>query len=429
MSMKNFLWLIIIASITFSCETAKLMYDDVYEAAEFKSVSDDGYADLIKDSEKNHKVVVDKEERTTFGGYYLSDQTGGTSFTDHDRNCNLPTRCYHSNFNFLQPAWVYSNRYDPFWNNGCSCGYTCGSLSYHNISFGNMYSLYGYYDYWGAWHSYYPWGYDPYGYYAFYYGWNGNYYNNNYYTGNGWFGNWNNSNTGSNNTTYSGGNHFYGHRNSSSSASSNTTAYEHTVKGVAFKPTNTTFVSANQSGQEIAESNNSNVVHLFPNNEFSSEPAVVPAGNTAVTAKPLVSGGTSTTYTNEAVVEKHVPASNQFEVKYPVGTAARTGGGQSTTQSNTPAPSNQSETRTGGYTYTPPTNTTSSNTNSNSTSRSSGTTTTNTGGYYYNTNTNSGSNNTTSSHRSTTSTTSGSSSSSSSSSGGSRTTTTSTSRR
>ncbi|MBK9593018.1 MAG: hypothetical protein IPO32_16470 [Crocinitomicaceae bacterium] len=240
--MKKYFYLLGILSLTVSCGTATYMYDDVYDVAEGKSLTEDGYTDLIKDNEKDHKVVVDKKDRVTFGGYYPSNNTstGGTSFSSSN-NCNCSCGHYSSAnmWRYVQPGWTYGNP-NSLWFNSCSCNHWNNNLAYHYNSFGNMYNLYGYYDYWGGWNSYYPIGMDPYGYYASVYGWYPyQWYNNN---NNGIF-NGNNIvyvNPSGGTNTNDGGNHFYGHRNPSSTSSSNTTVYAHTVKEDYDKPVSST---------------------------------------------------------------------------------------------------------------------------------------------------------------------------------------------
>jgi hypothetical protein len=450
--MKKYFYLLGILSLTVSCGTATYMYDDVYDVAEGKSLTEEGYTDLIKDNEKDHKVVVDKKDRVTFGGYYPSNNTstGGTSFSSNN-NCNCSCGHYSSanKWRYVQPGWTYGNP-NSLWFNSCSCNHWNNNLAYHYTSFGNMYNLYGYYDYWGGWNSYYPIGMDPYGYYASVYGWYPyQWYNNN---NNGIFSGNNivNGNPSGGTNTNDGGNHFYGHRNPSSTSSSNTTVYAHTVKEDYEKPVSSTSLQSTtntitnpfQTNGSSGITNKPLIQHeetVISSNPFGtsviSEPTTVnqsikpvsnnteTATNTSTSVATQTGNTMGTTTTEISSKPNHVAASNQFEVKYPTVTVSRTGSGQTTgTQQVDPVNQNTGPTK---Y-YTPPvvTNTTSTTT-TNSSSRSTNTTynstTTNTNSS--NSNTYSGSNSTTS-HRSSTSTTN-SGSGSTTNSGGSRTTTTS----
>ena len=337
--MKKYFYLLGILGLTASCGTATYMYDDVYDVAEGKSLTEEGYTDLIKDNEKDHKVVVDKKDKVTFGGYYPSNNqlSGGTSFSNTNNNCNCSCGHYpHSNqWRYVQPGWTYGNP-NSLWFNSCSCNHWNNNLAYHYINFGNSYNLYGYYDYWGGWHNYYPLGMDPYGYYAAIYGW--------------YPYQWNNGNNGIFNGVYNSydntadnGNHFYGHRNSSSTNSSNTTVYAHTVKQVISTPVSTTNQTVtnveNGSGLTIGSTGISNKPAFATEGStmtsqpfgtgLVSDPNVVSQSqkpistNTgavsghaiATTSKDTYAGGiTSTTATSSG--SSHVAASNQFEVKY-----------------------------------------------------------------------------------------------------------------
>lgn len=441
--MKKYFYLLGIVSLTASCGTATYMYDDVYDAAEGKSLTEEGYTDLIKDNEKNHKVVVDKEDKVTFGGYYPStNQSGGTSFSNRTNNDNCNCDCWHNSnqWRYHQPGWIY-NHPNSVWFNNCSCNHWNNALAYHYLSFGNSYNLYGYYDYWGGWHAYYPLGMDPYGYYAYQYGWYPyQWYNNN---NNGIFNGNNVVNTPSNTNT--NGNYFYGHRNPSSTGSSNTTVYAHTVKDVIVDQTSvgaendvqaifTPFTATTGSKQAGANTLNTAATVSFGSgvqadvatNENSFKPVSINTNPVSNTTKPFVSSnqestGTVTVNTGNAT---HVVASNPFEVKYPVGTASRTVPGQSNNTGYTTDPSSSNS---GNTTYYPAPVTTGGTTTTNSSTTTTTTTTsrrTSTETYNYNSNTNSGSN-TTNSHRSTPTTTSGGSGSSTNSGGGSRSTTTS----
>jgi hypothetical protein len=444
--MKKYFYLLGILSLTTSCGTVAYMYDDVYDVAEGKSLTEEGYTDLIKDNEKDHKVVVDKKEPVTFGGYYPSNnqQLGGTSFSTNNNNCNCACghHSYSNQWRYVQPGWIYGNP-NSLWFNNCSCNHWNNNLAYHYFSFGNSYNLYGYYDYWGGWNSYYPLGMDPYGYYAYIYGWYPYQWNNgNNVNFNGGFNSYDN--------TVDNGNHFYGHRNPSSTSSSNTTVYAHTVKEVFANSfsggTNQTAVNVeNSSGLATGSSGISNKPAFITEEStitpqpfvtgFISEPSVVYQSqkpistNTSVVSDHTTVATTTNTYAGGSAstngtsgTTSHVAASNQFEVKHPSGTASRTGSGQ-TSGTQQADPVNQN-TGTPNYYYTPPVVTnTSGYSSTNSTSRSTSTTYNST-----NTNTNtsnsySGSNSTTSHRTSTTST--NSSSGSTTSSGGSRTTTTS----
>lgn len=425
------------------------MYDDVYDVAEGKSLTEEGYTDLIKDNEKDHKVVVDKKDKVTFGGYYPSNDqlSGGTSFSNNNNNNNCNCSCGHyrhsNQWRYVQPGWTYGNP-NSLWFNSCSCNHWNNNLAYHYFSFGNSYNLYGYYDYWGGWNSYYPLGMDPYGYYAYIYGWYPYQWNSgNNVTFNGSFNSFDN--------IADNGNHFYGHRNPSSTSSSNTTVYAHTVKQVISTPVSTTTNQSatnveNSSGLTLGSTGISNVPAFTTEESTSfsqpigagliSEPTTVYqsqkpiSNNTSVGSDPATVATNSNTYaggtvstTSSGGVSNHVAASNQFEVKYPTSNSSRTGSGQTSgTQQVDPVNQNSG---TPNY-YTPPVVTnTSGYSSTNSTSRSTSTTynSTNTNTTSNTSNTYSGSNSTTSHRSSTTTTNSGSGSSTNS--GGSRTTSTS----
>jgi hypothetical protein len=449
--MKKYFYLLGILSLTASCGTATYMYDDVYDVAEGKSLTEEGYTDLIKDNEKDHKVVVDKKDKVTFGGYYPSNNqsSGGTSFSsinNNNNNCNCACGL-HGNSNrwrYHQPGWIYNNNnMNSLWFNNCSCNHWNNNLAYHYFSFGNSYNLYGYYDYWGGWNSYYPLGMDPYGYYAHLYGWYPYQWNNdNNVIFNGGINSYNNS--------ADNGNHFYGHRNPSSTGSSNTTVYAHTVKEDYNKPVSSTSLESTtntitnpfQTNGSTGLSNKPLIYHeetAISSNPFGTgvmtEPTKVnqstkPVSNNtgiATNNSTFVStqtGNTSlTTTTENSNTTNHVAASNQFEVKYSTGTASHAGSIQTTgTQQVDPANQNAGPTK---Y-YTPPvvTNTTSTS-STRSTSRSANTTYNSTSSSTNSThsNTYSGSNST-AGHRSSTSTTN-SGSGTTTNSGGSRTTSTS----
>ncbi len=442
--MKKYFYLLGILSFTASCGTATYMYDDAYDAAEGKSLTEEGYTDLIKDNEKDHKVVVDKNEKVTYGGYYpsTSQSNRGTSFSPNNNcNCACGHNGYSNQWRYIQPGWTYGNP-NSFWFNNCNCNHWNNPLSYHYSSFGNSYNLYGYYDYWGTWHGYYPLGMDPYGYYAYMYGWNPYQWNNN----NGIF----NGNFGGNDNITDNGNHFYGHRNPSSTSSSNTTVYAHTVKEDFLKPESaiSNQTASNLPIDPVIADGSTSVLNKPGNTSVEStvaSPPFIAVFNSEPTSvfqspKPVsthtdmlsdystLSPNTNTTYsgagsTSATVsgVTNHVAASNQFEVKYPAGNASRTGSGQTGGTHAVDPSSNPSGTQ--NY-YTPPVVTYSSGTSTtNSTSRSTSTSynSTNTGS---NTSNSSSGSNTTTSHRTSTTSTN-SSSGSTTSSGGSRTTSTS----
>ncbi|MBI3134926.1 MAG: hypothetical protein HYZ14_09665 [Bacteroidetes bacterium] len=459
--MKKFVYLFLSAAVVYSCQTAKVVYDDAYDAATVPPVEDEsaGYTDYIKDNENDHKVVVEDKKQVVLGGYYPDNQNSSLSGSTGNTDCNC--RCHDTWSGFGNHACVNNTSSYTNFQGYCGSGFNSGFINdrcncccnccrdwrnfdpYFSFRYGSPGILYGYYDYWGTWHSYYPWGYDPYGYSAYYgnyygwyspgytYGWNNGYwyngvwYNNGINTGNGG----SNVNGGSN--AVSSGNHYYGHRGAVSTESSNTTSYAHTVKGAATHdavisetPAGEGIVvtgSAFETGGETIAGTSSDFTPVNGNTRPVSSVNANLSGGGAIISTVSSDNTVSTTTTGSTVSkETHVAAGNQFASEYvPVSPSRNTSGGQGSGTYRYESPQttyDNSQYSSGKYTHV--VNTSTDNNTTNSTSRS-GSTERNSGSTNWNSG-NESSGNTTTGHRTTTTTSSGSTNSGSS--GGSHTT-------
>lgn len=429
--MKTFYFLFPLLGFLASCQMAKNVnyrYDDLYDAAEKKTLADDanGYADLIKDNEKDHEVVIEKPRTTAFGGYYPSNTIN--SNTSNFDDCNCRYRVPRSPYFYAMPNWVAVSCGMNLSYIDCDCNRQFDPLFYHTMSFGNAWNLYGYYDYWGGWHPYYPYDMDPYGYYSFYYGWTPNYFwyenmNNQYYN-NGWpNNNWTWFNNGG--ITQNKPNYHYGHRNSTSTSSSNTTVYAHTVKlgeiekpkdepvlTEKFEPAGNSFSTGGATSKPIVatESVSKPSVYVFGESEKNIGTSVSNTDNfskieptsaytssgtsSAVTAKPNVTStnnvsvatsgtGNSINANSTSSTSPHVVAGNTFAFTTSTGQVSRTGGSTSGNQTVNPHGTANNSGTNSGYVNSTTGKTTSNGTFENKTtsdSRRTSTTTTSSSG-------------------------------------------------
>lgn len=383
--MKRLAYVILIAAAGSSCKTSQVAYDDVYESviAPQKINESDGYKDYIKEGQDEHKVVIDDQKNTSFGGYYNNSQASVAPFgsSGNGGDCHDTQVCcdrsmyYNDRANQFSSMGFFGSCFNrpyslnrPLYNCSCPC---CSEANYYNqfdywhySNLASVGALYGYYDYWGGWHSYYPYGYDPYGYmgYGNYFSWNnpyyygngwnngmnGYWYNGTWY-GNGWYGNgWNNN--GNNNGGNGGGvvvsnpsisgNHLYGHRGMTTTGSANTTSYAHTVKGAATDgdPTSTgkpILVSGTPFALSGATTGTIDVAGASSQITGGTEkvkPVSTSSFGTTATTQNGTNDQTDQSFTVDnnshagVSTENRVVAGNQFASKYDTGSGARTNG-------------------------------------------------------------------------------------------------------